>query len=339
VYGFLQLFYVMVERLTRHDAQAFLLLGIKRVARRAQAEVDFDIIAGKSPDFRILEAAAELALIAGKPFLAVFDDPHGKRDDHGFYPSDRARQIAVLDQAVAVLFMSPTTRDRYVESGLVDVGKCLTITDSFSQDPGLYVDQRQPAKAFRGEGTSGDVSLVHLGNLPEWRPIDTLLDAILLWHEECGSRKLCIHQYGYVASPARDQIRGSTTLSDLFHLHSAISYQQSHHVAGRSDALLVVIGARHLDNQPSKFFDYLGHGKPLLVIGPIGNPVQAIVENLGIGVFCDVRDPTSILTGIRNLVSNFSGYLLAHERHRVEIETYSAKSVADDWIKILDSLV
>jgi hypothetical protein len=99
-----------------------------------------------------------------------------------------------------------------------------------------------------------------------------------------------------------------------------------------------VIGERHIDNQPSKFFDYLGHQKPILVVGPQGNPIQSIIDNLGIGVYCDVRQPQSIQQGILRLSTQYGQFVRSYQDHDLEIKRYSARSVANQWLKLLDDV-
>jgi glycosyltransferase involved in cell wall biosynthesis len=100
-----------------------------------------------------------------------------------------------------------------------------------------------------------------------------------------------------------------------------------------------MIGRRHRDNQPSKFFAYLGHHKPVLVVGPLGNPIQKIVEDLGIGIYADVDHPDSIEAALRRLIDNYDQYVKAFTHNQTEVEAYSAKNVAHKWIQILDQVM
>jgi glycosyltransferase involved in cell wall biosynthesis len=100
-----------------------------------------------------------------------------------------------------------------------------------------------------------------------------------------------------------------------------------------------MIGRRHRDNQPSKFFAYLGHQKPVLVVGPLGNPIQKIVEDLGIGIYADVDHPDSIESALRHLIDNYDQYVKAFTINQAGVEAYSAKNVARRWIQILDQVM
>ena len=144
--------------------------------------------------------------------------------------------------------------------------------------------------------------------------------------------------YGYLYKRARQMIGNNPLLSSQLRIHPAVSYAASHAMAERADILLVVIGERHVDNQPSKFFDYLGHKKPILAIGPLGNPIQSIIERLGIGMFCDVRHPESIQEGIWKLSTHYNRFTQSYLDHDMEITDYSAPSVAKRWLAILNSV-
>ena len=316
--------------------------GIKATILAAERQWDFDLIAGKSPDFFILETAAEIAQQVGKPFLAIFDDPHGRRDDQHFYPLDQDKQIQLMKQAAGVIFMSPMTRERYISLGLVDATKTYSMSDSYPMTKTLTAAFVQPSHAplpLGGiEPKDTSINMVHLGNLPEWRPINTFVNALEQLIAVDQNVKLRLSFYGYVYEGAKELIRNHPLIANRCQFYPAVSHQESHDVAENSDLLLVMIGRRHRDNQPSKFFVYLGHHKPVLVVGPLGNPIQAIVENLGIGVYADVDRPDSIEAGMRQLMDHYEHYVKAFEINQTKVQAYSAKNVAEKWVKILDKV-
>ena len=335
LYGSLQLLARRVEAFLRHDSFDFLRRGLLDVCGGADDAFDFDLIAAKSPDFRLLELGAQFARQRGKPLLAIYDDPHGQRDEADFYPDDRDRQVEVLSQAAGALFMSPLTRERYVDKGLVGREKTFCLTDSFPLDSWLY--QQQHGKVASGEVDKSTFRFVHLGNLPEWRPINPLLNALTWLKSQEGRLTLHIDLYGYLYPAAVRLIQSSPDISTCFTLKPAVGHEESHHLAERADVLLVMIGSRHLDNQPSKFFVYLGHHKPVLVIGPLENPIQALVNDLQIGVYCDVNNQESIRKGLVDITENYETYLGAFVRNASAIQRYGADVVAADLLEILNA--
>ncbi len=342
-YAVLQLVSKIWERFTGHNSAANLRRDIIKTALEADRQWDFDLIAGKSPDFYILETAAYVAQQIGKPFLAIFDDPHGRRDDQNFYPLDREKQVDLLKQAKGVIFMSLLTKERYIKLDLVDANKTYSLSDSYplpeSPAPDVILHNELARQSASHNPKDSCMHVVHLGNLPEWRPLNTFITALnhLIWQDKLVQFRLSF--YGYVYGGAKELIKSNPAIASRCDFHSAVSHQESHIIAERSNLLFVMIGRRHRDNQPSKFFEYLGHQKPVLVVGPIGNPIQKIVADLGIGIYADVDRPDSIEAAFRHLIDNYGHYVKAFTVNQVGVEAYSAKNVAGKWTETLDQVM
>lgn len=334
-YGFLQLMARGIERISHHDSNAYLLDGLKKTILQAEQQWDFDLIAGKSPDFQILELVSQVTRSIGKPFFAMVDDPHGARDEFGFYPSQPEQQKEIFAQSCGVLFMSPLTRDRYVQAGLVSAEKAVYSTDSYPDRADLYSSNRSSLSSTQAPDSNAPfLRMIYLGMLPEWRPIEPLLDALL---SSDSKPMLKLDIYGYVYPRARQRIEGDSTLAKVIRIHPMVSYAESHWLAEDADLQLVVIGPRHHDNVPSKFFEYLGHHKPILVLGPLENPLKKIVDDLQIGIYVDSRDSQSIGAALGTLQLEYSSLKRAYLNQADAIEAYSAHRVADTLISILDS--
>ena len=345
-YGLLQFAAKAIEVLRKHDRLLYLESGLHETVIQADKRYHFDLIAAISPDFRILEIGADIAQQLSKPLLAIYHDPHGQRDEVKFYPDDRERQLRVLSQAAGVLFMSPLTRDRYVDQNLVERSKTFCLTDSYPLDQRYYdhiqscLPREEPPqhRSTLAPEASTPLQMVHLGSLPEWRPIDPLLAALTSLEKMPDAPQLSIDLYGYLYPKAHDLIDRLNLQSDRyrFRLHNSLDHLGSHWVAANADILLVMIGGRHLDNQPSKFFVYLGHKRPVLVIGPLGNPIEKIINDTGIGVYADVRDVNSIRRGMLELINNFGAYQEAFDRQYHELRRYAADRVALSLINVYD---
>ncbi|MEB3334523.1 MAG: hypothetical protein VKP70_06020 [Cyanobacteriota bacterium] len=338
-HGVMQLLARTLERLLGHDSDAYTLRGLAQTVRAAEQRWTFDLIAGKSPDFQVLALVHQLSREQGKPFLALLDDPHGARDEQGFYPTTPERQRAILSEARGTLFMSPLTRERYVQAGLVDANKAHFISDSYPVAKDLYAaDRSDLAAGHRGNSGSRPLQLVYLGMLPEWRPIEPLLDALRACAHLDGPRnppiQLAIH--GFVYGRARERIRCDPRLAAMIQLRPLVDYTTSHWLAEDTDVQLVVIGPRHLDNYPSKFFEYLGHRKPLLILGPPQNPLRHIVAELKIGLYVDGRRCEAIVAALDTLRADYDRFQLAYGTHGEAIAAYSAPRVAQRFCNLLD---
>jgi len=338
VFGGLQWLARTLEKICAHNSEAFLLRGLENTIRQAERRWGFDLIAGKSPDFKILELVGQLTHSMGKPFVALVDDPYGARDESGFYPKSPELQRQILSQSRGVIFMSPLTRQRYVEAGLVEASKAHCQTDSYPEGSELYASGRSPLARRDAGPAKGPLRMVYLGMLPEWRPIEPFLEAFHRFSQqpEHEAPPLSLDIFGFVYGQARQRIQSNATLAQRIHLHSMVAYAESHWLAEDADIQLVVIGPRHLDNYPSKFFDYLAHNKPVLVLGPPQNPLRHIVEDLAIGLYVDGRSSEDILVALHTLQNQYPTYKNAYLANAQKIEAYSAHQVAANFCRLLD---
>jgi hypothetical protein len=317
-----------------------MLRGVERIVIDADKRWNFDLIAGKSPDFSMLDAVARVTEQLHKPLLAMIVDPHGKRNGLEFYPYDRDRQEQVLTQAIGAMFMSPLTRERYVQSQLVAASKAYAFTDSYSTSEGYYLPGRsclpsRPSSSTLLNKNKPILRAVHIGMLPEWRPIETLFEAI-----RSARPSILIDFFGYVYPAARQLMKSDSQLAEVMRCwRQSLTLSECHFLAEDCDILLVVIGPRHLDNQPSKFFEFLGHRKPLLILGPLGNPIEEIINSLGIGVYCDILNPDSIINGFKEISNQYGQFVSAYELNHDKIEVYSAEQVAQHWADCLNKMI
>jgi len=323
------------ERLTKLDENVYLANGLFLSGRQALSENRFDLVCASSPPFFFLEQARLLALATHLPYLVLYDDPHGARNVEGFWPSEPEKQRSLLSDADCVVFASPLTRERYVEAGLVPEARSVSVTDSYptaSQINYLSTDE----KSYQSNGTL----LLHLGNLPPWRNIDKLLNALhRLMTENVHVNPIYFDIYGHLYPEALSRVNDDPLLAPLVRQLSTVSNVESHQLASKADILLIVIGSRHKDNLPSKMFEYMAHPKPLLVIGPKGNPLQMLLADIPIGVFCDIDSVDKICAGLKALINHREEFVNAYITHAAEIERFSAESVAKRWISYFEQAI
>ena len=328
-YGACQAASMTLEKAFHFDSYKYLEKGMIGKATKAFTKYDYDLIGGICPDFKILITAYEFARLHHKPFIATYNDPHGDRKGGRFYPAEPEKQKEILGFALKAIFASPLTRDRYVEQGLVAANKAFVTYDCFPDIPDeTSADTRDAQK----------INMVHLGNLPAYRPIDLILQAFDIFRSKQDNPRLELDFYGHVYPEAIRKIKASAGLAQTIHVHKEVTYSESHKIADRSDVLVVVIGQRHIDNVPSKFFEYLCHPKPVLVIGPKGNPVEGIVDRLGIGVYSDITQPDVILSGLISIVENYDVFKIAYTKNKDLIQEYSAERTAQRMAGILDKI-
>lgn len=338
-FGLRQLIHGRLERLGGHDPQSHALEGLRAMALETAAAIRFDLVAGICPDFRVLEVARDVAGQLGKPFIAIYDDPCGHREKGQFHPAHPGRQRAVLAAAAGAVFASPLTLERYREQGLLGATPASFLPDCFE------VGEASPPTAGTGQATCGEpttaarapLTLFHPGNLGPWRPIEPLLEAVRRWESE-GQGELRILLYGYLYEAASTAIRSDPSLRHTVRVHAAVSNERSHQLAEAADAVLVLIGPRHTDNLPSKFFEYLPHATPVLVAGPAGNPLEAILDALHKGVYCDIESSGAIFDALA--LQRQGGSYRDHQRQNPDaIGAYAANRVARNWGAAFDGFL
>lgn len=330
-FGLLQLFYRLAESITAHDPFAYTRTGLILTALSEARRINFNLVAGICPDYQILEAALQVARILDRPFVAIYDDPHGHRDIDTFHPAEPDRQKVLLGNAAGAIFASPLTEKRYRMSGLLGKTISCFIPDSYCHT----LICRSHSDSSSGERKQ-NVHILHLGNLGPWRPIEPFLDALLNLQRHRPDIRLHVSLYGFLYEQASMRIRSSPELLSMVGPHQPVDHEHSHSLAAEADILLVVIGPRHTDNLPSKFFDYLGHSRPILILGPTGNPLEAIIAKLGIGLYKDIQSREAIEQGLTEIITNPSAYTSGYRRNAALIRNYSSDSVARMWARSLN---
>ncbi len=333
-YGLRQLLHRLLERLVRHDSLAHAIGGLTDTALKAAATLDVDVVAGICPDFRVLEAARRVAERLQRPFIALYDDPFGHREVGSFQPAEPERQRALLAAARGAVFASPLTLQRYHDQGLLGRTPATFLPDCFEAAGSQYGSPAGADASKAGGSPEAPLTLFHPGSLGPWRPIETLLEAVRRYRQEQGPIRLGL--YGYLYERARQAVGSDELLRSCVELRSAVSNAQSHQLAQAADGLLVLIGPRHTDNLPSKFFEYLDHPTPVLVAGPAGSPLEAILNSLQIGLFCDINSSDSIYHGLMEIKAKSAWYRQQHHHNHEAIATYSAPAVARRWGEAFD---
>lgn len=338
IFGCLQLTARTFERLTGHNSDRYLRAGLEKVVCEAEATWNYDLIASISPGFEILELGSRLAKEMAKPFFAIYTDPYGARQGDSFYPNQPELQTAILTQACGAFFTSPLTRQRYVDSGLVSDNKAYYFLESYPESVDLYAAGRsQLAPLTAGSRGTRPLQFVYLGILAEWRPVEPLLEAIkFISLQESVEPLMELTIFGFLYPSAKRLIKTDPTLSRLIHIDATLPYALSHWVAEDCDVQLVLIGPRHIDNLPSKFFDYLAHKKPVLVLGPPENPLRQIIDELRIGRYVDGGNMPEITQALLDIQANYSTYQDSYQIHREQLAAYGASKGAQWICQVLD---
>lgn len=230
--------------------------------RRILDAQPFDMIFASGPPWTGVRVGSELARAAAIPFVADYRDPWTRRSGRTWNVGGRGFDFLgahledrVIREAALVIANSPgiTEGIRTGYPGLTE-SRLLTILN------GSNARRREAAAPFSG---TGPIFARHFGSLYAKRKIGPLMAAAV--RRNAGGERWVVEQYGpdpgadYMNS-LTDSGRESLRRFDPLPFHAAI--QQMH-----EPGLLVMIQPSLLSRQvPTKLFDYLCTGNPVLIL-------------------------------------------------------------------------
>jgi hypothetical protein len=256
-----------------------------------------DIILASAPPNSGLIAARRIARVCHVPWVADLRDLWA---DNSYYAHprwrlwlDRLVERSILRSAAGLISVSPIWADMLRRKYEQPVACILN----------GFVSEDFPA--VRAGPEPGDVvSILYTGNIYSgYRDPTPLFQAIgLLTPAE--RQHVAVHFYG----PGERETQGvmasaaAAGIADRVLLHDRVSYRESLSLQQSADVLLLLQwnNVKDAGNIPAKFFEYLGAGRPMLLIGyEHGNLAQMIRER-GAGIVAN--DPPIIAEQLRHWI-------------------------------------
>jgi hypothetical protein len=233
-----------------------------KAGRRILDDVEFDVVFASGPPWTGIRVGAALAREGGVPFLADYRDPWTRRsgrtwnvggpmfDLFGAHLEDR-----VIRDAAMVIANSPGITD-----GLRSGYPALTDSRLKTIVNGSNACRREVGRRFPG---SGPIVARHFGSLYAKRKIGPLLAAAVRRNED--GKHWSVEQYG--PDPGAEYLGALPPAGrELLELFEPLPFQDAvrrMHEPG----LLVMIQPALLSRQvPTKLFDYLCTGNPVLLL-------------------------------------------------------------------------
>ena len=252
-----------------------------------------DIVVASAPPNSSLIVARRIARVCGAPWVAEMRDLWV---DNPYYEEPQWRRWIDLLLEHRVLRSA---------AGLVTVTRDWAAT--------LRRRHRQPiACVFNGfveadfpDDAAGPepgdvVSIAYTGAIyPGFRDPTPLFQAVSMLGP--ARERVAIHFYG----PAPEEVRplaAAAGVEDRIVVHDRVSYRASLAVQAAADALLLLQwnDARDAGNIPAKFFEYLGAGRPILMLGYERGDLAGMIRERGAGVVAN--DPSLIAAQLREWI-------------------------------------
>lgn len=311
--------------------------GTLRLASRLVERGDVNLIFSFSNPFVTNILGCLIKERYGLPFVAHYSDPFRlnvyKSRTFASGTDGFKTEARVLSTADAVVFVNEQLRDFVLndhDSALRT--KAHVIHHTF--DGNMFTENISV-------GESESFTIRHIGAFYGLRKIDSILDGLLLLRDNSPDLfarvRLEIHggDGGYHGSnPNRDAIerRG---LSGTVTMHPQVGYLDSLKLMSGADALLSVdAGEGPAIFLPSKMIDYLGAGRPVIVVTQQGSPASSVVAICG-GVQADVNDSSQIASAFARVITDPQ---VATPDHSAA-DRYSLQSATRKWRTLFETVL
>lgn len=228
---------------------------------------------------------------------------------------DLTYEKTVLNSADQVIVVSEDMRRLFSEK-MNDASRITVIPNGFDQED--FNDLGQ----FSSTST---LQITYTGSMAANYPVDSLLKAT----EQVGKEHFSFDFVGTFSEDFKNQMRAFQT-----HFPGYVNHAQSIQYLNKSDVLLLIIP--NIKNNggilTGKLFEYLGSGKPILLIGPTNGDAAKVLAETRAGSSFDYSDSEGIKAYLQHMLEmKRNGTLQLNDRERVE--AYSRFELAKQMIE------
>ncbi|MHC4181639.1 MAG: glycosyltransferase, partial [Planctomycetota bacterium] len=281
------------------DLHVWSVARLFKTVRRTLQQGPVDAILITGPPFSWMTLAPKLKARWDIPVILDFRDawtsfsPRFTDWQKGHFEPALAMERSVLGSADAVILNTPGAMDYYVDTyGDLDQRNWTVITNGFIKE---QIDAVQP-ESFDG------VTLVH-GGVGRTDLICTLAEAMgkLKTAGKIGPGSFRFISYGGPAAEVTAAAR-EYDVAEMIEFRGMRSHDEVlASLKGASGLLLLVTGDCHR-HVPGKMYEYLGAGRPILMVGPDDSDAAGILHQAGAGMSVDMT-AEAIAEGIESLQS------------------------------------
>ena len=213
------------------------------------------------------------------------------------------------------------------------VSKFVALLNGFDPEDGQV--------ASDGRADPEKFTITHTGFLYGKRDPRLFLEAIasLIETQRVDKRKIRICFVGSVELPYDlvGYLR-ERRLDEVVRLVAHVPYQQSLQYLANSDALLLLQPGT-MTQVPSKLFDYIAVGKPILALSPCGGATARLVHENSLGSLAEAENVGEIASAVEELYHNWRKDPEAYRTNGHAREKFDVKNVTKALSQKFDELV
>jgi glycosyltransferase involved in cell wall biosynthesis len=283
----------------RIDGSLLGALAMFEAGRRAAAEAPPAVVLATGPSFHTFPAARLLARALGCRLVLEYRDEWTECPFDFVTPgrADRWWERRCLRAADAVVFTTRAQRDHQLRVFReLDSARCHVIPNGWDDDAEPATDGDAP------EDGSGPLTLSYVGSLGSWTPPTAFLSALRAVVERRPdlARRLKVRIVG-LKSPAVLRELEAFPHRDLLDVIDLVPKPVASTIMRASAALLLFNDnpamARYI---PSKLYEYVGAGRPVLLFAD-GGETGALVRELGAGLVVPSGDPRALEAALESI--------------------------------------
>jgi glycosyltransferase involved in cell wall biosynthesis len=219
----------------------------------------------------------------GLPWITCFRDPWITNAitpvRSPFFNALEARaERAALRTADRIILNTPNTLRAFAAAHPDYADKMAVLTNGF--DPEIFAPHSRSPRVDREQ-----LTLLHAGELYMGRNPKALLEALKDLHTSSveGVPKLRLTQLGRDTDGlARNSINADPGLAQVLELRPHAPYLQAVESMSQADILLLIPFPGTTANIPAKLYEYLGAGRPVLVLTAPGGDVEWVLRTAGV---------------------------------------------------------
>ncbi len=309
-------------------------------ARRIIREDDICAVFSRSPMPTAHLVALGIKVVTGLPWVAEFRDPWSAGPGRGRLHRriDERLERAVVRRADRVLTVTPRSAEQLGRlHGEVARRKIDVIYNGYDEDDFHALTVPEPSEAvFR---------VTHAGHLfPEVRQPTALLQAVRRCID-AGTMPpdIRLHLLGDVHADASPELARQVVdlrLGQVVCFSERIAHGAALAAMTNSSALIVLQGGAHAVTQlPSKCFEYLRTGRPLLVLAPVESATDDATRGFA-GVYrADADDVAGIAAALGRIYEQWKHGTRVIDRRGPELERFDRRRGTQALAGVLDALV